>query len=92
MSITKKLRIALTIAAVLLSACGGKKDSYTIGGTVTGLTGSGLTGSGLTGSGLTGSVVLQNNGRDNLAVAVNGSFTFATKVIAIQANLQLLSP
>src|SRR5689334_17280729 len=38
--------------------------SYTVGGTVSGLTGSGL--------------VLQNGGGDNLAVAQNGPFTFAT--------------
>ena len=40
--------------------------SYTIGGSVSGLTGSGL--------------VLQDNGGDNLTIAVNGSFTFATSV------------
>jgi hypothetical protein len=37
--------------------------TYTVGGTV---------------SGLTGSVVLQDNGGDNLMVSANGSFTFAT--------------
>jgi hypothetical protein len=31
-------------------------------------------------SGLTGSVVLQDNGRDNLSVAATGSFTFAAKL------------
>jgi hypothetical protein len=41
-------------------------NTYTIGGTVTGLTGTGL--------------VLQDNGADNLSVTANGSFTFATKV------------
>jgi 6-phosphogluconolactonase (cycloisomerase 2 family) len=40
-------------------------STYTIGGTVTGLS---------------GSMVLQNNGGDNLTVAVNGPFTFATTV------------
>jgi N-acetylneuraminic acid mutarotase len=40
--------------------------SYTIGGTLSGLSGTGL--------------VLQDNGGDNLSVAANGSFTFATKV------------
>jgi hypothetical protein len=39
--------------------------SYTIGGTV---------------SGLTGTVVLQDNGGDDLSVTANGSFTFATPV------------
>lgn len=41
-------------------------DSFTVGGTVTGLAGSGL--------------VLQNNGGDNLAIGANGPFTFATPV------------
>lgn len=39
---------------------------YTVSGTVSGLTGSGL--------------VLQNNGGDNLAIAADGVFTFATSV------------
>ncbi|MBI3609886.1 MAG: hypothetical protein HY204_04180 [Nitrospirae bacterium] len=39
---------------------------YTVGGSVTGLTGTGL--------------VLQNNSVDNLAVTTNGSFTFATTI------------
>ncbi len=42
--------------------------TYTIGGTVTGLTGSGL--------------VVQDNGGDNLSVSANGSFTFATALAA----------
>ena len=37
--------------------------TYTVGGTV---------------SGLSGTVVLQDNGGDNLSVSANGSFTFAT--------------
>jgi hypothetical protein len=41
-------------------------NRYTIGGTVTGLTGSGL--------------VLRNNGGDDLSVPANGSFTFATSL------------
>ena len=54
----------ITLAA--LSACGGSSSKkYTIGGTV---------------SGLTGTVVLQNNGGDNLTRNSNGSFTFAGKV------------
>ena len=44
----------------------GVTDSYTIGGTVTGLAGSGL--------------VLQNNGGDDLAITANGGFTFSTPV------------
>src|SRR5208337_4490263 len=42
---------------------GGNAASYTVGGTV---------------SGLSGTVVLQDNGGDNLSVTANGSFTFAT--------------
>ena len=38
--------------------------SYSVGGQVTGLVGSGL--------------VLQNNGKDNLTITTNGTFTFAT--------------
>jgi len=40
--------------------------TYTIGGSVSGLTGAGL--------------VLQNNGGDNLSIGANGSFTFATPI------------
>ncbi len=40
--------------------------TFSVGGTVSGLSGTGL--------------VLQDNGGDNLAVTANGSFTFATKV------------
>ena len=43
-------------------------NRYTIGGTVSGLTGTGL--------------VLRNNGGDDLAVGSNGSFTFATSLIS----------
>ncbi len=58
----------VTIAAMLgllLTACGGggggAAPTYTLGGTV---------------SGLTGSVVLQNNGGENLTVSSDGSFSF----------------
>ncbi len=70
---------ALGIAALALAACGGGGGSssgssgsspsptqYTIGGTVTGLTGTGL--------------VLQDNGGSNLGVSQNGSFTFSAMV------------
>jgi len=57
---------------------GGNAANYTIGGTV---------------SGLSGTVVLQDNGGDNLSVTSNGSFTFATPVasgaayaVTVQAN------
>ena len=44
-------------------ACG---SAYTIGGTVTGLSGTGL--------------VLQNNGGNNLSIGANGSFTFSAAI------------
>lgn len=56
----------------LLAACSSSSNSsttvarYSIGGTVTGLTGSGL--------------VLQDNGGDALPIAANGSFVFPTKL------------
>src|SRR6185312_2715850 len=70
---------AMGAVALALAACGGggggggggssppppPPTQYTIGGTVTGLS---------------GTVVLQDNGGDNLSVTQNGSFTFATKV------------
>jgi hypothetical protein len=48
--------------------CSSVSVSYTIAGTVSGLSGSGL--------------VLQNNGTDDLTVSGNGAFTFATAVAA----------
>ncbi len=61
-------------AGLLLAACGGGGSSnnagpaptYTVSATVSGLTGTGL--------------VLQDNGGDNLAVAANGTFAFATSL------------
>src|SRR6267154_1635327 len=49
--------------ALLLASCS-RAPTYTVGGTVSGLTGSGL--------------VLQNNGGNDLAVSANGAFTFLT--------------
>src|SRR5438309_935694 len=63
--------ISFLVASALLalSACNGRGDggtgpasSFAIGGTT---------------SGLSGTVVLQNNGGDNLTISVNGGFTFA---------------
>lgn len=45
---------------------GGNSGPFTVGGTVTGLTGTGL--------------VLQDNGGDNLTITASGTFTFATKI------------
>ena len=42
-------------------------NAYSVGGTV---------------SGLSGTVVLQDNGGDNLSVSASGSFTFATKLVS----------
>jgi hypothetical protein len=58
-------------------------DAFTVSATVSGLAGSGL--------------VLQNNGGDNLAVATNGTFTFATAVAdgaayAVMVKTQPSSP
>lgn len=74
LSLIKKLRAVLSIIMpiLLLTGCPNEKHYYTIGGTVTGLTGTGLS----------GSVVLQNNGGDTLTVSANGSFTFATSILA----------
>jgi 6-phosphogluconolactonase (cycloisomerase 2 family) len=72
---------AMAVVALSLAACGGgggggstpssqtttpPPTQYTIGGSVTGLSGTGL--------------VLQDNGGDNLTVSASGPFTFATKL------------
>jgi N-acetylneuraminic acid mutarotase len=73
----KTLLLAGTVLALVwFAACGGGSSgestpppaptTYTIGGTVSGLTGSGL--------------VLQDNGGNNLTVTANGSFTFTTAI------------
>ena len=62
-------RAAVAPAILILAACGGGGGGSApvrIGGMVAGLAGSGL--------------VLADNGSDHLAVAGNGSFTFATKI------------
>lgn len=58
-------------------------QTFTVGGSVSGLTGSGL--------------VLQNNGGDNLTIATSGNFTFATALASgaafnVTAKTQPLSP
>ncbi|WP_326534600.1 hypothetical protein [Pseudorhodoferax sp.] len=61
--------VGMLVPVVLLSACGGggsEEEHFTIGGTVSGTSGAGL--------------VLHNNGGDNLTVAADGSFRFATPV------------
>ncbi len=68
--------VTLLLASLILTACsglpknatptGGGTGPYTIGGTVTGLTGTGL--------------VLQDNGGDNLTITKAGTFTFAKAI------------
>jgi hypothetical protein len=85
------LRSATSVLPVLLlAACGGGGSSSTppvsttatVGGTV---------------SGLTGTVVLQNNGGDDLSISANGTFTFHTPVnkqsnYAVTIHQQPLGP
>lgn len=68
--------LSLLMTSLLLAACSGTAKSsgtgtpaggpFTIGGTVSGLSGTGL--------------VLQDNGGDNLSISASGSFTFKTSV------------
>ena len=80
-----KILLAATLlsASLSLAACsglpkaasptGGGTGPYTIGGTVTGLTGTGL--------------VLQDNGGDNLTITKAGAFTFAKSITSGGAYL-----
>jgi hypothetical protein len=88
------LGIGLLLTALLLTACSGFKQSsspsgggttskFTIGGTVTGLSGSGL--------------VLQDNGGDSLPITASSTFTFTTPVTgtakyAVTVLTQPISP
>ncbi len=65
-------RISSAALALTLGACGGSSTNATIGGTISGL-----------GSGT--SLVLQNNGSDNLTVTANGGFSFPAKIGANNA-------
>lgn len=66
------LKALFVIAAIALASCGGGGGTssptplYAVGGVVAGLSSTG--------------VVLRNNGGDDLAIAGNGSFTFATRI------------
>jgi len=85
------IRLASSVLPVLLlGACGGGGSSSTppvsttatVGGTV---------------SGLTGTVVVQNNGGDDLSISANGTFTFHTPVnkqsnYAVTIHQQPLGP
>jgi len=59
--------------------CGGTGGTgpFTIGGSVTGLTGTGL--------------ILQDNGGDDLTISANGSFTFKTTIVANKPYLVTVS-
>jgi hypothetical protein len=60
---------AVVAVLTMLTACGGGDSgprTYTVGGTVTGLSGSGL--------------VLQNEGSADLPISASGAFTFATRM------------
>jgi 6-phosphogluconolactonase len=64
-------RLLICCLVISLADCGGGGGgggpaSYSVGGTVTGVTGTGL--------------VLQNSGGDNLAISGNGPFVFTTKL------------
>jgi hypothetical protein len=65
--------LIVILLSVMLASCsgggsngGGGSTSYTVGGTVSGLSGTGL--------------VLQNNGGDDLTITTSGTFTFATSI------------
>src|SRR5438445_11611474 len=64
--------ISFLVASALLalSACSGRGDGGTGPGPASSFAIGGTT------SGLSGTVVLQNNGGDNLSISVNGGFTF----------------
>ena len=57
-----------TVTSVLVTCTTTAVPTYSIGGTVSGLSGSGL--------------VLENNSTDDLSVTASGTFTFATKIAA----------
>ena len=65
----------LLLAALLAGCGGGGSDSgattYSVGGTI---------------SGLDGTLVLQNNGGDNLSRSTNGAFNFGTRLPAGSAH------
>ena len=70
--------MTLLLALVTLGGCGCSDNAtFTIGGTVTGLTGGGL--------------VLQNNGGDDLTVSADGNFSFATALIGVDTYLVTVS-
>jgi len=87
-ALNRSLRIAypLTLAATLglLGACQKSDSSSSDSGSTTGTTTSTVSTTsytvGVTVTGLSGTVVLQNNGGDNLSETSDGTYTFATSV------------
>jgi Galactose oxidase, central domain/Kelch motif len=67
-SVTKGSGVATANVTGIAVSCG---DSFTVGGSVTGLIGTGL--------------VLQDNSGDNLTVTTNGNFTFKTPLLTAAA-------
>ena len=61
-----KYSTVMLVTITVLALCGCNIGKYSVGGTVTGLTGTGL--------------VLANNGGDNLTVTANGSFSFGSGI------------
>jgi len=59
--------VLVTLPAAVLAACGGGSTNAAIGGNLSGLASS-------------DTVVLQDNGTDNLTLSANGPFTFATRL------------
>ncbi len=66
-------KLGLALALVAFAGCGGSGGDG-------GIAGSGLYTVSGTVSGLVGTVILQDNGADNLSVSANGAFTFATGI------------
>src|SRR5260370_29397967 len=84
------ISLSLFLTSFVLSSCSGPGSSglgpppggpgagpFTVGGTVTGLTGTGL--------------VLQNNGGDHLPITAGGAFTFKTTIAANNPYLSTVS-
>ena len=67
----------LFAVSMLLAACGGGGSGYDSGGGSGGASTYTVSG---TITGLTGTVVLQNNGTDNLTITTNGPFAFRTPI------------
>lgn len=81
-NIAKLMRHMLSFVLICLTACGGGGTSSGNGGGGTSSGNGGTTSYTIGGAvtGLTSSVILQNNGGDNLTVSANGNFAFASKI------------